>query len=407
MASIRRYRKPSQLFKRPGARVWHFYFRTYDGRRLVRSTGQEKKADAARVMRAFLKERGLDQDRDLSELSFRDYAAPYFTEDCPRTLRRRAEGKAMGKVHVAKSRRWLEQVLELVPEFAEKPIARIRRGDLLDLRARLHQLLPERVNTVNKLIATVKTVLSEAAFRDEIASDPGAKVGILEYSQRQRGVLDVSEVREILEKKPGAMATDPLVDLAVTLLFATGCRVGEARALRWSAMDLSTGRCMIREAFKSDHELGPPKWGKIREIVLPKLLLSRLEAWRDRHPPEDPDRFVLSEGGGPPVGVTWLRNAFARVLAAAEASDELAFERGDRWLTPHACRHTLNTSLLAAEVSPLLVQTFLGWSSAEARALTNVQRQYSHLELLRLEDVAAKIDELYGPPEAKPQLQHA
>lgn len=378
------------LFKR-GA-VYYFYYYQPGGRRVKRSTGRTRKDRAIQMIEQYFSE------RDLRDVTFRQYAAPYFTASCPRTLRRRAEGKAMGNTHVAKSRAWLEKAIELCPEFADKLIHRIHRGDVLDLRAQLYAKLPGKTNTVNKLVATVKTVLSEAAFRGDIQVDPGAKVGTIEYEQKQRGVLQVSEVREILEKKPGAMATEPLVDLAVTLLFATGMRIGEARALRWSAIDLDTGRCQVREAFKDGKEIGLPKWNKARELVLPKLLLRRLQDRRDLVRP-DPDEFVLSEGGGPPVGITWLRNAFKRVLDAAEAREDINFVAGDRWLTPHAARHTLNTALLAAEVSPLLVQTYLGWSSAEARALTNIQRQYSHLELLDLPGVAAKIDELYGQAE--------
>jgi len=56
----------------------------------------------------------------------------------------------------------------------------------------------------------------------------------------------------------------------------------------------------------------------------------------------------------------------------------------------------LNTHLLAAAVPPLLVQTFLGWSSQEQRILTAVQRTYTELRLFRIEDVAKKIDELYN-----------
>jgi len=377
------------LFKR-GA-VYYFYYYQPGGVRVKRSTGCTRKDKAIRMVEQYFDE------RDLRDVTFRQYAAPYFTAQCPRTLRRRAEGKAMGKTHVEKSRSWLKKAIELCPEFADKLLHRIHRGDVLDLRARLFEKLPGKTNTVNKLVATVKTVLSEACFRGDIKTDPGAKVGTIEYEQRQRGVLQASEVREILEKKPGAMATDPLVDLAVILLFTTGMRIGETRALRWGSIDLDTGRCFIREAFKDGKEIGLPKWNKEREIVLPGILLRRLQDQRDRVRP-DPDSFILSEGGGPPVGITWLRNAFKRVLAAAAAREDIVFTAGERWLTPHAARHTLNTALLAAEVSPLLVQTYLGWSSAESRALTNVQRQYSHLELLRLEDVAAKIDELYGSP---------
>ena len=303
----------------------------------------------------------------------------------------------MGTVHVAKSRRWLDQVLSLAPEFADKPIARIKRGDLLDLRAWLEGELTGKPNTTNKMVSTVKTVLSEAFFRGDIDADPGSRVGVLEYQQRRRGVMEILEVREILSKRPGEMATSPLVDLAIALLFCTGLRVGEVRALRWDAIDMDTGRCLIREAFKNEKEIGKPKWDKSRDIVLPLLLLRRLEAWHELHPPDDPRQFILSVGGGPPVGVTWLRNCFKRVLASAEASADIAFVAGDRWLTPHSCRHSLNSHLLAAETSPLLCQSFLGWSSVEVQTLTAVQKGYSHLQLLNLQDVADTIDRLYGP----------
>jgi len=72
-------------------------------------------------------------------------------------------------------------------------------------------------------------------------------------------------------------------------------------------------------------------------------------------------------------------------------------QTGDRWRTPHFCRHSLNTALLAAGLSPLLTQTCLGWSSQEAHILTRVHAQYTHLQLFHLEHVAKRTDELYGP----------
>jgi len=42
-----------------------------------------------------------------------------------------------------------------------------------------------------------------------------------------------------------------------------------ARALRWNSIDLDTGRCLIREAFKDQKEIGLPKWNKSREIKVP------------------------------------------------------------------------------------------------------------------------------------------
>lgn len=64
----------------------------------------------------------------------------------------------------------------------------------------------------------------------------------------------------------------------------------------------------------------------------------------------------------------------------------------------------MNTNLLAAGVSPLLVQSFLGWTSTESKILTRVQAAYTHLKLLRIEEVAEAIDRIYAPSQ---QLESA
>jgi len=118
--------------------------------------------------------------------------------------------------------------------------------------------------------------------------------------------------------------------------------------------------------------------------------------WRESSKFTSPKDFVFSTLDGVPPGQTWIRKNLLRVLKSADADKDLSFKIGDRWLTPHACRHTINSHLLAAGVPALLVQTFLGWSSEENKILTRVQRSYTELKLFRLEDVASKVDELYG-----------
>jgi len=372
--------------------TYHFTI-TEDGKRKNVSTGCAKKEDARGAVRKYVDLRAAG-----TAGTFRTYSAPYFIwESCPRVARRLEEGKSIGRTHVKQSRALLDRWVLTDPVFPVIPLREITRGHVLDLRRRLRERIAG-INTVNKTIAAVKTVLSEAAFRGDIPADPGARVGNINYEQRERGVLEAAEVRGILAARPGDMDKNPLADAAMTLMFCTGCRVGELRALRWGALDVDTGRTLIREAFKSQREIGTTKWDKPRAIVLPQLALERLQTWREKSLCIGPEDFVLTVDG-PAMGITWIKNIFNRVMDAAEADKELGFKRGDRWLTPHAARHTLNTALLAAEVSPLLVQSFLGWSSAESRVLGRIQRQYTHLELLDLGAVANAIDELYGGKE--------
>ena len=46
----------------------------------------------------------------------------------------------------------------------------------------------------------------------------------------------------------------------------TGMRCGEVLALSWSVVDLASGSISIHQAWKDNHELGLPKWDKIRAI---------------------------------------------------------------------------------------------------------------------------------------------
>jgi integrase len=294
--------------------------------------------------------------------------------------------------------------------FPALNLKEITRGNVMDLRTRLRaQIVKKRsggdmrgVNTLNKSMAAVKTILSEAAFRGDIPADPGSRVGNIKYEQRERGVFTAAEVQGILSARPGEMKTEPLADTLIAMLFCTGARVGELRALRWGSVDPDTGRARITEAFKDSKEIGTTKWNKPREIALPQLLRERLKRWRGKSEFTDPGDFVLSNGDGAAMGIEHVKNIFSRTLTAAQKAKILKIE--ERWLTPHSARHTLNTMLLAEGLSPLLVQSFLGWSSSEGRILTRIQAAYTHLQLLRLEDVAAKIDELYGGKVAKKKI---
>ncbi|MEI6385287.1 MAG: hypothetical protein WCQ50_01545 [Spirochaetota bacterium] len=94
-----------------------------------------------------------------------------------------------------------------------------------------------------------------------------------------------------------------------------------------------------------------------------------------------------------------LTDVLEKTLAEAKAAKVLPSD--DRWQTCHAVRHSLNTNLLASGVAPLLVQSFLGWSSSEAKILTRFQATYTHLNLLKVEDVAKAVEVMYAAPPKK------
>jgi integrase len=238
-----RYPKP---YKPAGRDFYYFAYTDRQGKRHKRTTGCDRRGAADAAVRDFVD----SHSQGGNDSTFAKYSRPFFIwESCPRVASRLDEGKQIGRTHVRMMRALLDRWVIPDTRFSELRIRVITRGDLLDLRARLRKTAAG-MNSLNKTIIAVKTILSEAAFRGDIPADPGAKVGNIKYEQRQRGVFTITEARSILTGRPGKMKTDPLIDAAVTMLFCTGMRVGELRALRWGSVDLATGRARITEAFK-------------------------------------------------------------------------------------------------------------------------------------------------------------
>lgn len=381
-------------YPEPWRRGKIYYFTiTENGRRRNISTGRTGKERAREFVRSYV-----DRQVRGADLTLEAYTDVFFRwGKCPHVTRLLGENKSMSREHAKHCRAWLDNYVLSDPIFPNLPMKEIRRGHILDLRQRLRTgSLKDKTCTLNKVIKTVKTVLAEAYYREDIQTNPGSLIGKIDYKERERGVFTIEEVRNIFWYRPGEMRDNPLIDIMFSTMFLTGARVGELRALRWGAVDDKTGRAKIREAFKSEKEIGLPKWNKTREIVLPEILLRRLRVWHETTIYKEPDSFIFSTIDGGPPGQDWMKNRMIQLLKAAENDKRFDFEAGDRWLTPHSCRHTMNNALLGAGISPLLVQSFLGWSSMEVKILTKIQEGYTRLELLRLEDVAKKLDELYG-----------
>jgi len=399
-------KKYPEPYRREGSKIYYFRH-DENGKRRTISTGEINKERArAEIRRRIDDETAREGKSAAGLLTFSDYSRPYYIWElgkvptCPHAARLVAEGKVIGRQHCITSRRLLDRVLEEHPAFGELVMGSIRRAQIVDLRATL--MSKHSANTAGKLLEAVKTVLSEAAFREDIEGAPGARVGKPSYTSRVRGAFSAAEVRSLLESKPGRMGTEPRIAALLTFLFTTGTRAGEARALRWGAVDLKTRACSIHEAAKGEKgvETGLPKWEKTRKIILPKLAIDALTDWYSVAVRTLPDDFVFGGADGRLPSHQVIKDAWESMLAAAmkpAREDAGPIVKSDgRWLTPHSCRHTINSVLLAAGASPLAVAEYLGWSSEVGRALSSIQSRYTHLELIDIRKVADAIDTAYG-----------
>lgn len=151
-------------------------------------------------------------------------------------------------------------------------------------------------------------------------------------------------------------------------LLSVGCRIGEATAVQVRDLDAARSTVRIRRAWKKGERdsryLGSTKSKRgVRTVVLPRDLSDELaELAKDR----PADALLFTGPRGARVQAQHYRNRqWSRALAAAGIT---------KHITPHGLRHTSASWLLAAGVSPIVVQHRLGHES-----LSTTSKVYAHL----------------------------
>jgi len=415
-----------------------YYFTYVDprtGKRRQRSTKTVKKSEARREIRKIMDALEVYAAPEAAQ-TFAEYAAPFFLDgQCPRQQRLLTDGSRFGRYHMETLRAGLIHVIGRQAEGRKKAIkprpfaglilSEIRRSDIHKLKADLSRNPGGRIGQL--AFQAVRMVLSEAVEHEHLERSPAD--GVKEYSRPATGVKAVKERdaftlaeyrylwehrREIVGSErrgrgwgrgvKGA-APDHRREIVLSLLLALGVRVGELRALRWKHVDLEAGRIDIVEAFKTREtsgEIGPPKWGKIRPgLRIPKPLQDDLAIYHAQMEAASrvyvkPDAFIVCSPDAGSVGATFVAHVWKTVKE--RTADKIGWS--DRWLTPHSCRHTLNTWLLAREAPPLQVQEYLGWQSEAGKALAAMQSHYAHMSIVGTERVAQIVGEILEPEEA-------
>ena len=384
-----------QPYKRKGSPYYAFKYTDAAGARRTKSTGCRKKSDAEAMIRRFIDR--LDEPEAAPSPTFREYARPFFTADCPHVRRLRESGKNIGEDYIRAARSYLDRYVEPDP-FADMPIDEIRRRDLVDFRNRLVDAYGAR-NFINKVLGAVKVVLSEAEYREDVDRNAGARVGNIRHDRRDRDVLSLEELRELFRDPPGHFCDD-LGWRVFRFAATTGMRSGEVRALTWRQIDGEY--CDVDRAWKAGGKVvGLPKWEKTRHIVLPRVA-------REALPPRGADgALVFAYPDGSPLGERWYHrrwyNALSSLGIARREWDpgkrKHYYETIDgRNLPPHAARHTINTLAREAGAENLRADVFFGWRRVDeqAAALSAMARNYTHWKHEATRQVADTIDEIFS-----------
>ena len=225
---------------------------------------------------------------------------------------------------------------------------------------------PLSPRSVKYCYTTLRRALDVAVEWGCLPRNPVRAVPVPTVPRVEIAALTPDEVGKLLESADAASDRHgPLFTVAVF----SGLRLGELLALRWSDVDLATGRLSVRRSLRRSQDGKPDfreggKTTRARRSL--KLSPDAVAALRSQRALQAADRLVLgcdyAEYGlifatplGTPLDPSNVRKRLKESLARAELPDSYTF---------HSLRHSAATMMLAAGIDARVAADRLGHHSA-------------------------------------------
>src|SRR3954447_6823096 len=176
----------------------------------------------------------------------------------------------------------------------------------------LLRLRDQSVNRQRKAKVVLGAMLDLAVRHDAIPTNPARGTSRVHPPKQETKALraeDLVEIRSAVRRwvnadRSGPKATGDMADI-IDLMLATGCRIGEILALRWSDLDLD-GICPLcrcrgtikTETGKGTYRKATPKTDTSRRaVVLPRFAADLLRVhWESATPNENDAVFATRNG---------------------------------------------------------------------------------------------------------------
>lgn len=232
----------------------------------------------------------------------------------------------------------------LIPRFGAMPLDAIGYEAVQRLDADIigeDLSASSRRNVQITLRSVIRSAVDAGKLADMPKLPPLPKVG-----RTIRECLTAEQIESILN------VAAPTQALAIALGAYAGLRAGEARALRWSDVDLRAGLIVVRLSH-SKGEIGTPKSGHERKIPIAPPLRRILEAQKGRA------GLVAVTAAGEPWGESGLTQAFQRCTVKAGIAGEWSY---------HSLRHFFITELFRRGGGAATIQALAGHASLAVTA---------------------------------------
>lgn len=257
--------------------------------------------------------------------------------------------------------------LRVLPRFGHVQLSDLRRTDLQDFIDKMQGdgLSP---STIDCTLNPLRAIYRRALARGEVGINPVRGLELPRGEQKRDRVASPEEAERLLRALP-------VGDRAIwaTALYS-GLRRGELIALDWSAVDLGAGLIRVERSW-DEYEgfIGLKSKAGKRKVPIAGVLRDYLDEHR------------LSAGGeGLAFGDGDKALNIDRLMKRADDAWKAA---GLDRITLHECRHTFASLMIAAEVNPKALSTYMGHAN-----ISITYDRYGHLMPGNEEEAAGLLD---------------
>lgn len=282
----------------------------------------------------------------------------------------------------------------MLPELGSLRLADLHRPDIQDFADTL-VAKGLSASSVQTTLLPLRAIFRRAISRGELVINPCTGLELPAVRGRRERFASPEEAEALI-------AAAPSRDRAVwaTAMYS-GLRLGELRALRVEDVDLAADVIRVERGWDPvEGEIALKSHAGRRKVPISALLRYFLSEHLTRTGREDSelifgrtthDPFTANRVQGRADDAWKAANTHERELAQEEDREPVLLER----ITPHACRHTFASMMIAAGVNAKALSTFMGHAN-----ISITLDRYGHL-MPGSETEAAELLDVYLATQAR------